>query len=987
MQLTGYKSQLSDGRVACIMFVIVLIGSAAAAQRVAPSLRGVITDELGGAIVGATVTLTDESGGKKPATTDNQGVYVFNPLTPGTYKVRAAANGFAPSEDMPVSFGAEKLNITLKVQMEAQNVTVATEGPLSLEPENNGDSIVMRGENLAELPDDPDDLAAALQALAGPSAGPNGGEILLDGFASLRLPPKSNIREIRINQNPFSAQNDRLGSRSIEVLTKPGRDRVSGEAFLSFGDESLNSRNPFAANRAPFQTRLYGGYLSGPIKRGKASFFLDFERRAIDDNAVIKASILDSALNIQPVNLAVLTPQRLTMFAPRVDYQLNQTNTLVLRYSYWHAGQQNAGVGDFSLASRAYNTAETEHTLQLTETAVINQRIINETRFQFVHHRAEQAGNNINPTIRVLDAFTGGGSPVGLSFNNQNRWELQNYTSWATGRHALKVGGRLRGVTLTDSSSQNFGGTFTFAGGFVPKLDEHDQVVHDARGDALNIFLSSLERYQRTLRLQKKQYSPADIRALGGGATQFSITGGNPQSSVRQIDLGTFIQDDWRIRPNFTLSMGLRYEIQSHLNSKFNFAPRLRFAWSPDAHGTSQPKTVIRGGVGIFYDRVGENLTLQAERFNGDTQQQFVINDPAVLDRYPAVTSIANLKAVALQQTTWRVAENLRNPYTMEWVVGTDRQLPFNLTLSLTALNLRTLHAIRARSLKSPLEGAALPMTVGTSAQPSGNGDNVYQYESSGIYNQHLLIVLLTNRLNRKVSFFARYILGKAYSNADGVNSFPADSYDLSTEYGRSSTDVRHRFLLAGTINAPFGLRFNPFIVAQSGQPFNITTGRDANGDTLFTERPALATDLTRPSVLITRFGAFDLSPTSGQEIIPRNFGNGPSFMTVNMRVSKTIGFGEGFSSKPVAAAATQRQNGPQFDEGDGQAGNHQYKLTLSVQVQNLFNHTNQGTPIGNLSSPFFGQSTGTAGGLNMGSAGSTAAGNRRIDGRLTFSF
>lgn len=992
MGVSKYKLQLWVGRIARLVLAIALTGgSAAAAQQATASLRGVIADELGGAIVGASITLTDESGGQQTATTNDQGVYEFRRLAPGTYKVQAVANGFAPSETAPVSCVANRgaqFDIILKVQMEAQSVTVETDESLSLEPENNGDSLVLRGKSLAALPDDPDDLAASLQAMAGPSAGATGGETVVDGFTSTKLPPKSNIREIRINQNPFSAENDRLGSRSIEVFTKPGTDRLSGQAFLTFNDESLNSRNPFATNRAPFQTRLYGGYLSGPIRTGKSSFFLDFERREIDDNALIKATILDSNLNVQPVGLAVLTPQRLTMFAPRVDYQLGQTNTLVLRYNYWRASRRNAGVGDFSLPSRAYNTTETEHTLQLTDTAVINRRIINETRFQYIHSRAEQASDNAGPTIRVLEAFTGGGSPIGLSFDNQDRWELQNYTSWSLEHHAFKAGGRLRAVALTDSSSQNFEGTFTFAGGLAPQLDENNRVVLDASGQPVNIFLSSLDRYRRTLLLERQQFSPAEIRALGGGPTQFSIAGGNPQSSVRQMDLGVFIQDDWRIRPNFTLSMGLRYEIQSQLNSRLNFAPRLRFAWSPGRRGAGQPKTVVRGGAGIFYDRLDENLTLAAERYDGNTQQQFVTSDPAVLDNYPAVTSIAHLRAIALPQTIWRLADDLRAPYTIEEAAGIDQQLPFKMTLSVTALNLRTLHAFRARSIQAPLGGVLTTGVSGGGAQPqaAGSSSNIYQYESSGVFDQRLLIVLLSNRLGKRVNFFARYIFGKASSNADGVNSFPADSDDLSTEYGRAATDVRHRFLLAGTINAAWGLRLSPFILASSGQPFNITTGRDTNGDTLFTERPAFATDLTRPSVVITRFGAFDLNPTAGQQIIPRNYGNGPSFLTVNFRVSKTFGFGEAFNSKPVAAAASQRQGGPQFDDADGGPSSHRYKLTLSVQVQNLFNRANGATPIGNLSSPFFGQSAATAGGFNSG-AGSAAAGNRRIEGQLTFSF
>ncbi len=147
------------------------------------------------------------------------------------------------------------------------------------------------------LPDDPDALASAVQAMAGPSAGPNGGQIFIDGFTGGRMPPKESIREVRINQNPFNAENNNIGFGNIEIFTKPGADKLRGSTFFNFGDESLNSRNPFAPSRAPFQVRYYGGSISGPITKGKSSFFLDFQRRVVDDNAIINAQILNSNLD------------------------------------------------------------------------------------------------------------------------------------------------------------------------------------------------------------------------------------------------------------------------------------------------------------------------------------------------------------------------------------------------------------------------------------------------------------------------------------------------------------------------------------------------------------------------------------------------------------------------------------------------------------------------------------------------------------------
>ena len=424
------------------------------------------------------------------------------------------------------------------------------------------------------------------------------------------------------------------------MLTKPGTDRFRGQAFFNFNDESLNSRNPFVAERAPFQSRRYGGNISGPLSAQRASYFLDIERREEDDNATIRAVILDQALNIVPFSQTILTPDRRTTFSPRLDYQLNGANTLVVRYSFSRSSTQNAGVGDFNLAERAYDSSSTQHTFQLTETAVINQKVINETRFQFLRNRRQQESQNLTPTLRVSEAFVGGGSQVGLSENDQDRFELQNNTSWTAGNHSLKAGARLRAIRIDDLSPQNFLGTYTFSGGVGPQLDASDQIVF-IDGQPVLIPITSIERYRRTLFFLGRALSPTEVRLRGGGATQFSLAAGNPEAGVSQVDFSPFIQDDWRFRPNLTLSLGLRYEAQSNISDWASFAPRAAFAWSPGAGVTArQQTTVIRGGLGIFYDRVGENLTLQANRFNGTNQQQFVVS--ASLPKWPSCTQFVS---------------------------------------------------------------------------------------------------------------------------------------------------------------------------------------------------------------------------------------------------------------------------------------------------------------------------------------------------------
>src|SRR5947209_6757810 len=505
-------------RVLACVLVLFLSASSAASQQSSATLRGQVADELGGVIVGATVTATDAAGVAKSATTDEQGRYVFSALAPGRYTVRVAQAGFAPYENAAVevqSGRTEPLNIVLSVAIEQEQVTVTAEAPVSTEPEQNAGALVLRGADLDALPDDPGDLSDALQALAGPSSGSDeGAQVFIDGFTGGRLPPKESIREIRINRNPFSAEYDRLGYGRIEIFTKPGTDRFRGQAFFNFNNEKLNSRLPFAATRAPFESRRYGGNLSGPISKKKASFFLDFEKRDIDDNAVVQAVILDPSLNPVSFNQTILTPSRRTTFSPRVDYQINATNTLVARYTFERGTNLNEGVGGFNLPSRVFNGSNTQQTVQATETAVINKKIINETRFQYERERTNQQGGTFAPIISVSDAFTGGGAQVGLAFNNQDNLEIQNYTSWTVGTHALKAGARLRFDRLRDASQQNFAGTFTFAGGLAPQLDANNPIVNDASGNPVFIEITSIERYRRTLLFQQRGLTPAQIRAL-----------------------------------------------------------------------------------------------------------------------------------------------------------------------------------------------------------------------------------------------------------------------------------------------------------------------------------------------------------------------------------------------------------------------------------------------------------------------------------------
>ncbi|HYW71386.1 MAG TPA: carboxypeptidase regulatory-like domain-containing protein, partial [Pyrinomonadaceae bacterium] len=874
-----------------VLISLLLCATTVFGQQSNGGLKGRVSDETGALIVGATVTATDAAGKTKTATTNDNGSFNLTGLAPGKYTVQVASSGFGTFENSEVEITAgrsETLDVTLKITIE-QKVTVNAEATgVNTDPENNVGALVLRGTDLDSLPDDPEDLQAALQALAGPAAGPNGGQIYIDGFSGGRLPPLASIREIRINANPFSAEYDRPGLGRIEIFTKPGSDRYRGQVNFTFNNQELNARNPFAPTRAPYMSRNFSGNYGGPITKKKSSFFVDFEKRDTDNQAVINATILDPNFNIVSFADTFPLPSRRYSFSPRIDYALSPKITLVGRYEYEHS-TGTTGVGGYSLDTRAYDTFSTQQTARLTETAILNKRTVNETRFQFNHETRGDTADNSIPTINVQEAFTGGGSQIGKAANSQDRFEITNITSLALRTHAIKFGARMRTVKINDFSPNNFGGSWTFSG---------TRTLSNPEG------LTSIEAYQITEQGLSTGLTGAQIRLLGGGATQFSINTGNPKADVSQFDFGGFAQDDWRFRPNLTLSYGLRYENQNNISSNLNFAPRVGVAWAP---GASPQHTTIRAGFGIFYDRVSENLTMNTIRFDGERQEQFTVTNLAILNTYPVVPSIDALEAFKTPVNIYSMSPDIRAPYSMQGIVSVEHALPHNLRTSATFSHTETLHMLRARALNAPLPGTFIPNIPGSGTRPLGV-NSYFEYDTTGKFNQNMLIVTFGGLVNRKISFNANYSFGKAMSDTDGSGTFASNPYDFSTEYGRTGNDVRHRFTLNGSYRGPWGMSFSPFLILTSGTPFNITIGRDINGDLLFTDRPAIATDLTRSSVVFTKYGNFDTNPLPGATIIPRNYAEGPGSIIANIRVSKTIGFGT--ERRTTAQNGRGQQNG-----------------------------------------------------------------------------
>ena len=838
------------------------------AQAPSGSLHGRVTDPSGAVVAQATVAATSPAGVNRTAVTNGRGAYEINGLAAGAYLFTVTAPGFSAflQENVAVAGGqAQQIDVKLEIAVQPEQVEVEADETAHVDVNPASDSagaLVIKGQDLEALSDDPDELQSELQALAGPAAGPNGGEFYIDGFSGGQLPPKSSIREIRINQNPFSAEYDKLGYGRIEIFTKPGANQYHGGFFFNDTNSHLNSKNPFVPSdlQPDYQSEMFNSNLSGPLGK-HGSFFLNAERRNINDTAIVDA--IDVPQPFGPGQQGVPTPSKRTNITPRIDYQFGQNNTLTVRYQFNELTQSNLGVGQLNLPSQAYNSSSLEHMLQISDTQVLSVHTINETKFQFIRSRSENDSLSSDPTINVLGAFVAGGNSIGQSSVHQDRYELQNYTSVALSKHALKFGGRLRAVRDASSSMNNANGTYTY---------------------------SSVAAYN------------------AGQPSQYSITVGQPLARLTVFDAALSAQDDWRIRRNMTLSYGLRFETQNHVSDHVDLAPRLGFAWGL-GKGKS-PKTVLRAGFGIFYDRIPDGLLLQAEQLNGINQTEYIQN-------------LTSSSSTSTLPTKYQVSPNMHAPYVVQAAVSLERQLSKKSTVSITYLNSRGFDQLIARDINAPLNGV----------RPISGWGDIYQYESGAIFRQNQLIVNYRVGIGTRVSLFGFYSL--SYANSDtgtggasfssggpgaGVSvGFPSNSYNLMADYGRASFDVRHRVVLGGTLTMPYGFHLSPMIMATSGHPFNITLPDDLNGDGIFNDRPGFCTSSSTSCSGQTAYGNFDLAPTGS--VIPVNYGTGPSEVTVNLRLSKTIGFGKKTGGQENLPPGGGGPGGPGGPGGGGPGG------------------------------------------------------------------
>ena len=960
-----------------------------AAAQTTGTLRGHILDQTGALIPGAQVTVTTSAGGTvKTVTADSTGSYSVSGLAPGGYIVKATYDGFAPfsSPTIPLLAGQSKrIDVSMAVQVAEQNVTVTDDDSpqVNVEASGNANAIVLKGKDLDALSDDPDELSNELTALAGPSAGPNGGQIYIDGFSGGQLPPKSAIREIRINQNPFSAEFDRLGYGRIEILTKPGTDKLHGQGFIQGNDKNFNTGNPITKTIPPYYSYQFNGTVSGSISK-TASFFFSGEQRNTEsvNTWLIPDAVLDNGsgtfVNDPNYGVDLLNRRIRDNVSARIDWQLGAKNTFTARYGFW-SESEHGDLNSGSLPTASTHESNTDHTVQLSDAYVINEHAVNETRFQYERQNENHYPDSTDRTIGVQGDFTGGGYGGQTSRDHTTRLELWNITTLSHGGQAIKFGTRMRDSRDANFTNSNFNGAFTFA--------NYQDYLAMANG------------------LQTETFN--QLVQQGYGPISASFATGQKSALANMYDIALFIQDDWKVNTKLTLSGGLRWEAQNHIADHDDWGPRASFAYALDGNGKDKKtKTVVRGGYGFFFDRFQTGSLLTINRAN--LQEQVVLNSPTCSSTATTLNAIdlSTCSSGTSTSTTttpvkYEVAPRFHAPTTEQFGTSLERQLLPGTSLTLTYLHSYGVHQMVTRNANQATGGT--PQTA--------TGGYLYEYFPEAVFKQNQAIVSVNSKVTKNLSLTGFYTLSYANGNGNGSTS---NAYNLDQDYGRAGFVQRNSLFAMGSYNGPWGIRFNPFLIAQAGRPFNITLASDPLNN-LFNQRPTFATGTTPAADIVsTPYGQLDAAALPGEALVPVNLGNGPAAVALNLRVSRSFGLGPKLTSAtPEAGGGPPGGGGPPPGGGGGGRGGgppggglgpgglgggggrggpggmfgststgRKYSLNFSAQALNLFNDIDRGTPTGTLTSPNFNKSTTLNGGIF--SQGSAA---RRIFVQAIFSF
>ena len=816
------------------------------------ALRGTVRNDVGDAVAGAEVTLTAQQLPQRRWTTtsDADGRYMLERLSPGRYLLSVSRPGFATNErSLEITAGAAPDgDAILRVAIAEQVAVVSSLEDLRRVTGMRPTGLLLGSEQLDLLPSDPDMMLQVLQELSATSGRPDEVAVYVDGQpVTTRLPPREAILSIRISTNAYASEFAEPSSGVVEVVTRPATSRYQGESQFTFNNSDLNARNAFETVEQPTSRQAFSGYVAGPIIRNRWSFLGYLGRWQRNDRLIVNSTYVDPVrLVAEPFVESVVTPERTNSFSVRSDVALSSRHLLSAELVGNGNSARNQGLQTgLDLPERAINRDGRTDVLRVGLVSSFSSRDLGELRVRRERRSLVDDAITSSPAVLVLDTFYAGGNQAS---QHQDRATHDVSVTGAftrtLDRHAIRVGGRFDSSSVDEIRRTNQGGTFVFGS------------VVDGSGA---VVATPLDRYLRTLQ-----------GIAGYGPSYFSIVRGDSHVLFRDWQASWFVQDDWRPSANVTLSYGLRHDLQQQSGSRWTFAPRGGLAWTP----AGDTRHVLRVAGGVFYSRIPADVALDVLRYDGIQVREYVVERP---DFFPTIPPALDTFGTSLP--TVRVSDDLDTPRTAAVSTGYEWQIAKSLFASISYTYRRGAHLLRTLNINEP--------DPVTGLRPRPDAGPVLQFASAGRSTRHVISVTLRRSLTR-VSLFGTYTLGSSRSDTDGPYSMAADSTSLEGEFGRAGDDQRHHAVAGGVVSLPGDVSVSALLTASSGRPFNITTGRDDNGDLLFVDRPAIGVPNVAGAV-VTPFGTFDLSHPAAHPMIDRNTGRGPSQVVLNVGVAKEV--------------------------------------------------------------------------------------------------
>ncbi|MGH9383509.1 MAG: carboxypeptidase regulatory-like domain-containing protein [Vicinamibacterales bacterium] len=769
----------------CLSIFCFTVPPAALAQ---PAPQGIlqvtVVDSTGAVLVGATVTVAGIDANNKgvtppPAQTSAQGVAAIPRLVPGRYSVQAEFGGFETRKipEVRVRNGDNKQVVILQVEGHKEAVVVEQDRQrAAADPRGPSFGMTLTREQLEALSDDPQVLRQQLQDMAGPGA-----VISVDSFEGGALPPKAQIRSIRISRDQFAAEHHSAGGIQIEIITQPGLGPIRMNLGTRLRGGGLSGRNPFTGITSPEQLNslfLGGG---GTLIKNKSSFNL-----FVNANSQYETPNLNVALTSGTVSqpLPIRSPRDNVSVFGSVDYALTLDQTLRFGFNTNHTNNRNQGIGLFDEIERAYSTLSDNGSIRVQQIGPIGRRAFTRSRLQFSWSDSDSTSAVEAPTIRVNDAFTRGGAQI-AGGQHSRTFTFGSDLDYVRGIHTWRTGILFDGGRWRSNDTSNYLGTYTF--------------------ESLEAFVAGRPRsYTRRI--------------------------GDPNLRYQNLQGAIYLQDDARVRRNLTVSAGVRYEAQTHMRDFNNLMPRFGITWAPFAAG----QTTLRSSWGLFHDWLQTNTYEQTLRVDGFRQRELDLVNPPFPD-------LLGFVGTAPPVNRYLLGSDFALPRNSRVSLGLDQRLASRIQSSATYSYTRGSALAHGDNLNAPAGGVRPDPSFGNIVEVVADANSrLHQVQFNITANPGALFPVANAPLInlKRTTLFFNYTWASLESNTDGAFSLSPSGFVID-EWGPSPGDIRHRLNVSLNNQIVRGLGIGINVNRTSAPPYSIRTGRDDNGDLVFNDRPA----------------------------------------------------------------------------------------------------------------------------------------------------